>query len=127
VNVILTKANRNDVTQLLPLLAGIAPIAGKRGRPLLKPKCIQADRGYDSQAIRQTLRQQGIDSQIAKRGTLHGSGLGATRWVVERSIAWLHPFRRLRLRYERLPSVHEALLRLACAIICWRALKQSFC
>jgi transposase len=34
--------------------------------------------------------------------------LGKTRWVVERTIAWLHQFRRLRVRYERLPSIHEA-------------------
>lgn len=126
-NVILTKANRNDVTQLLPLLNSLTPINGKPGRPLRKPRCVQADRGYDSEAIRQALKAQGIHTQIAKRRTPHGSGLGVTRWVVERSIAWLHQFRRLRVRYERLPSIHEAFLRLGCAIICWRALKRSFC
>ncbi|MFT4198731.1 MAG: transposase, partial [Pseudoxanthomonas sp.] len=62
-----------------------------------------------------------------KRRTTHGSGLGKTRWVVERSIAWLHQFRRLRIRYERLPCIHEAFLKIGCAIICWRVLQQSFC
>jgi transposase len=127
INVILTKANRHDVTQLMPLIEGVAPIAGKRGRPLHKPKSVQADRGYDSQKHRQTLEKRGIHHQIAKRRTAHGSNLGTTRWVVERTIAWLHQFRRLRVRYERLPSIHEALLRLGCAIICWRTLKNSFC
>jgi transposase len=125
--VILTKANRHDVTQLMPLLEGVVPIAGKRGRPLHKPKGVQADRGYDSQAHRQTLQSRGIRHQIARRRTSHGSHLGQTRWVVERTIAWLHQFRRLRIRYERLPSIHEAFLRLGCAIICWRVLKNSFC
>jgi transposase len=125
--VILTKANRNDVTQLMPLLDGVAPISGKRGPALRKPKCVQADRGYDSQAHRQVLRSRGIRHQIARRRTSHGSNLGKTRWVVERTIAWLHQFRRLRVRYERLPSIHEAFLRLGCAVICWRALKKSFC
>jgi transposase len=127
VNIILTKANRRDVTQLMPLIEGVAPIAGKRGRPLHKPTCVQADRAYDSGAHRQALKDRGIRHQIARRRTEHGSNLGKTRWVVERTIAWLHQFRRLRVRYERLPSIHEAFLRLGCAIICWRTLKNSFC
>ena len=127
VNVILTKANRHDVTQLLPLVDGVHPIRGKRGRPLKKPKSVQADRAYDSRAHRQALEQRGIGHQIAKRRTAHGSNLGRTRWVVERTIAWLHQFRRLRVRYERLPSIHEAFLHLGCALICWRILKNSFC
>ena len=44
VNVILTEANRHDVTQLLPLVEGVPPIRGKRGRPLKKPRSVQADR-----------------------------------------------------------------------------------
>ena len=35
---ILTGANRNDVTQLIPLIEAIAPIKGVRGRPLSRPK-----------------------------------------------------------------------------------------
>ena len=127
VNVILTEANRHDVTQLLPLVDGIKPIRGKRGRPLKRPKSVQADRAYDSRAHRLALEQRGIRHQIAKRRTAHGSNLGKTRWVVERTIAWLHQFRRLRIRYERLPSIHEAFLHLGCALICWRTLKNSFC
>jgi transposase len=127
VNVILTKANRHDVTQLIPLLDGVVPIKGKRGRPLTKPKCVQADRAYDSAKHRKALQDRGIRHQLAKRRTAHGSNLGKTRWVVERTIAWLHQFRRLRVRYERLPSIHEAFLRIACALICWRTLKNSFC
>jgi transposase len=127
VNIILTKANRHDVTQLMPLVEGVAPITGKRGRALYKPKWVLADRAYDSRAHRRALGNRGIGHQIAKRRTEHGSNLGKTRWVVERTIAWLHQFRRLRVRYERLPSIHEAFLRLGCAIICWRTLKNSFC
>ena len=37
VNVILTKSNRHDVTQLLPLVDGVHLIRGKRGRPLKSP------------------------------------------------------------------------------------------
>ena len=34
----------------------------------------------------------------SKPGSPHGSGLGVFRWVVERTLAWLHRFRRLALR-----------------------------
>jgi hypothetical protein len=46
---------------------------------------------------------------------LNGSGLGVFRWVVERTLAGLHRFRRLALRYERRADVHEAFLTLGCA------------
>jgi hypothetical protein len=42
--------------------------------------------------------------------------------VVECSFAWLHPFKRLRTRYERRGDIHLGLLRLACALICYRQL-----
>ena len=123
--VILTEANRHDVTQLLPLVDGIPPIAGKRGAPRYRPIWVQADRGYDSQPHRRALAACGIRTQIARRHTEHGSGLGVTRWVVERTIAWLHQFRRLRVRYERRPDIHEAFLKLGCDIICWRFLATT--
>jgi transposase len=123
--VILTEANRNDVTQLLPLLQAIPPIRGQCGAPKRKPDLIQADRGYDSEPLRRELAIRGIDSEIARRYTEHGSGLGKTRWVVERTIAWLHGFRRLRIRYERLPEIHEAFLKLGCCLICWNFLQQA--
>ncbi len=121
--VILTGANRHDVTQLDALVDAIPNIRGKRGRPLHKPKIVQGDRGYSSEPHRQRLRERGITPVLAKIGAPHGSGLGKTRWPVERSIAWLHSFRRLKVRYERYAHVHEAFLSLACAMICWTRLK----
>ncbi|WP_207921359.1 transposase [Micromonospora sp. KC721] len=50
----------------------------------------------------------------------HGCGLGARRWVVEQTIALLHWFRRLRIRWEIRDDIQEAFLTLACAIICWQ-------
>jgi len=88
---------------------------------------VQGDRAYDSQAHRQAMRQRGIRPLLAKRGTPHGSGLGVYRWVVERTQSWLHQYRRLRVRYERRDDVHEAFLRLSCALICQAHLKSSFC
>jgi transposase len=47
--------------------------------------------------------------------------------VVERTLSWLHQFRRLRVRYERRADIHEAFVTLGCIIICWRTLKNAFC
>lgn len=55
---------------------------------------------------------------------LHG-GLGKTRWGVERTLGWLHNFRRLRVRFERLAVIHEAVLEIACCIICWQHLRKA--
>jgi transposase len=100
-SIILTGANRHDITQLLPLIDAIPAIRGIRGRPLQKPQVVYADRGYDSEPHRQRLRDRGINPILAKRRTVHGSGLGKYRWVVERTHAWFHNFHRLRIRYER--------------------------
>ncbi len=120
--VTLTGGNRNDVTQLLPLIDGVAPVRGKIGRPRQRADRLIADRGYDHDKFRRELWARGVKPVIARRGIEHGSGLGELRWVVERTFAWLHQFRRLRLRWERRPELHLAFLSLACALICWRQL-----
>ncbi|MEV5758386.1 IS5 family transposase [Streptomyces tendae] len=122
----LTGGNRHDVTQLIPLLDAIPRIRGRRGRPRNRPKRLFADRGYDYDKYRRLLRQRGIKPLIARRSVVHGSGLGRTRWVVERTFAWLHQFKRLRIRYERRADLHQGLLELACSIICLRRLRRSF-
>ncbi len=119
----LTGAHRNDVTQLLPLVDGVGPVRGKAGRPRQRADELIADRGYDHDKYRRELRARGVKPTIARRQTGHGSGLGKRRWVVERTFAWLHFFRRLRLRWERRPELHEAFMRLGCAVICQRYLR----
>jgi transposase len=104
------------------LVDRIVPVRGKRGRPRQRPERVQADRGYDSEPHRKQLRQRKIEPILAKRNTDHGSGLGVTRWVVERTLAWLHQFRRLRTRYDRRPELHEAFMALGCAMICFNYL-----
>jgi len=84
------------------------------GRPRHRPACMLGDRGYDAEAIRRGLRARHILPLLAKRNTGHGSGLGRWRWVVERTLAWLNQFRRLRIRYEKQADIHEALLALVC-------------
>lgn len=63
--VTLTGGNRNDVTQLLPLVDGITPVAGKVGRPRQRPDRIVADRGYDHDSYRRELWRRGVKPVIA--------------------------------------------------------------
>ncbi len=55
--VALTGGNRNDVTQLIPLLDDLhaRPVSGKVGRPRQKPDLLLADRGYDHDKYRRLL------------------------------------------------------------------------
>ncbi|QCX82909.1 hypothetical protein C9F11_46810 (plasmid) [Streptomyces sp. YIM 121038] len=62
----------------------------------------------------------------ARRGVAHGSGLGKVRWAIERAFAWLHQFKRLRLRHKQRADIHQGLLELACSLICLRRLRTSF-
>ena len=84
-----------------------------------------ADRAYDSRDHRSQLRKRGIKPEIAKRKTEHGSGLGRYRWVVERTFAWLHQFKRLLVRYDRRGDIHEAFLAIGCCLVCHRRLNNS--
>jgi transposase len=117
-----TAANVNEVTQVVPVLAGMPAVGGKSGPRRQKPERLQGDRGYDSEPVRRWLRWLGITPILAERNTEHGSGLGVFRWFVERTISWLHQWGRLRRRLDRLTEIQNAFLQLACALICLRFL-----
>ena len=99
---------------------------GAVGRPRRRPDSVVADRGYDHDKHRRLVRGRGIKPVIARRQTEHGSGLGKVRWVVERTFAWLHHFKRLLVRYDRRHEIHHASLAIACCLVCWRRLESSF-
>lgn len=68
----------------------------------------------------------GVIIQIGKEVTHVGEGDHVISTWVPRSpisgFAWLHNFRRLRTRYERLAELHLAFMKLGCAVICQRML-----
>ena len=112
-------ANQHDVTTLLPLVVNMPAVAGKPGRPKRKPEMLIADKAFDCQPLRDILRWLGIEPKLLRRGD-DEHGLGARRWFVERTISWLHQFRRLRTRWDRRPEIHQAFLSLAAGVICYR-------
>jgi transposase len=121
----LTGGNRHDITQLIPLVDRVPPVRGKVGRPRRRPDRVAADRGYDHDKYRRQLRQRRITPEIARRQTQHGCGLGRYRWVVERTFAWLHQFKRLLVRYDRRSEIHEAFLAVGCCLVCYRRLSNT--
>jgi transposase len=85
-----TEANRHNVTEMLPLVGAIPAIGSKRGRPWKRPDVLQGDTAYYSYAHHRELRQRLIKPLFRQRGINRCSGLGKTRWVVERTLSWLH-------------------------------------
>ena len=71
-------------------------------------------------------RPCGHAGSSARRGQDSSQHLGRHRWVIERTLAWLNRFRRLRVRYERRADIHQAFLTLGCVLICHNHL-QRFC
>lgn len=112
------------MTQILDLVNEVPAISGVPGAPRYRFDELYADRGYDSEPVREALRGVGIEPYIARRNAEHGSGLGVHRWVVERTLSWLHQFRRLRIRYERRLDIHQAFLTIGCLLICHRILER---
>jgi hypothetical protein len=121
--VALTGGNRHDVTQLLPLLEAVPPVRGRRGRPRRRPDRLYADRAYDVDTHRLQVR-----ARASRRASPGAASRTAPAWAHtaggEQTIALLHWFRRLRIRWEVRDDLHEAFLSLACSIICWRRLKN---
>lgn len=114
-----TAANTPDVKTALPLVVEIPPVGGKVGRPKQKPDTLVADKGFDCQPLRDVLHWLGIEAYIPKRGEGE-HGLGKLRWFIERTLSWFHQFRRLRIRWDRKPEIHQAFLSLASGWICYR-------
>ena len=84
-----------------------------------------ADKGDDSDPLRQRLRRRGIEliaphrQNRRKPPTQDGRALRRyrRRWTVERTIAWLGNFRRLVVRYDRSLTIYRAFVHIACFII----------
>lgn len=119
---LLTGANRHDSAVFEQLLDAVPPIRQPNRRRRKRPDKAHADKAYDIPRCRRALRQRHIKVRIARKGIDSSQRLGRHRWVVERTLAWLNQFRRLRVRDERRADIHHAFLTLGCALICFKAL-----
>ena len=115
-----TPANGNERAQVIPLIDAVTPKTGKPGRPRKRLGVIAADKGYDSKELRGNLRRRGIRPQLPKRVWKSKKTRGrpiaikVPRFQMERTFAWFQrKYRRLVVRWERLPNMFDAFLSLA--------------
>jgi transposase len=98
--------------------------------PRTRPPRLIADRGYDSDRLRDALARRRIQLIAPHRksrtrpATQDGRALRRyrRRWIIERTFAWLQRFRRLVVRYEYYALMYLAFLHLACLTIALRRL-----
>lgn len=122
----MSAANTHESIVFEELIDAIRPIRRPRGRPRRRPEKLHADKAYDIPRCRRALTRRRIKIRIARKGIDSSERLGRHRWVVERTLAWLSTYRRLKIRYEKRRDIHEAFLQLGCALITWQAV-QRFC
>ena len=123
----LTGGNRNDVTQLIPLIQAVPPIRGKRGHRCAAQK-LYADRGYDHESYRDQVRgwRSPRSSPDAAPNTAPAWACTAGSWKARSrcctgSAACASAGRSATTSTKRFVT-------LGCAIICWRRLRNhSIC
>jgi putative transposase len=119
-SLVVTGANRHDVTQLELVLEEIII-----ERPEEVEQHLCADKGYDGQAARAIIVSKGYIPHVKRRGEeiqekKNNPGWKARRWVVEVSHSWFNRFRKIFVRYEKRADTYMALLHMAAAIIAYR-------
>jgi len=117
-HVVAAGANRNDAPLLEPTLAGLDKL--DRG---VEQTTVHLDRGYDGAPTRALLAEFGLDGVIARKGVPAPIQAG-TRWVVERTHAWMNGYGKLRRCTEKRRTVVEFYVFLAAAVVVVRQLIQ---
>ena len=105
----------------------IEPLLNGAVTPFVPDRLIY-DRAADSDPLRQRLAQRDIELVCPHRkgrvrpATQDGRPLRRyrKRWIIERTIGWLHAFRRLVTRYEFYSFLYHSFAKLACMMIVLR-------
>ncbi|MEO1497408.1 MAG: transposase [Planctomycetota bacterium] len=115
---------------------------GRRGRgdliePLLDlsattyvPAKLIDDKAADCDALRDRLAERGVDlisphrRNRVRQKKQDGRKLRRyrRRWKIERTVSWLHDFRRLVVRHEFYSSIYHGFAKLACLVMAVRRL-----
>jgi transposase len=119
-------ANRNDMKLVQETLESI-PVERPQPTPDA-PQGLCLDKGYDYDAVRETVAAYGYTAHIRMRGEEATAkreipGYRARRWVVERTHSWMNRFRRILIRWEKKVANYLAFLHFSCAWIAFRAAK----
>lgn len=127
-SLIVTGANRHDVSQLEPVLEGI--MLDRPVPPERRSKHLCADAGYNGAPALGVIQAHGYIPHVKGRGQ-EASDIRkdptkkARRWIVEVAHSWFNRFRKLLVRYEKLERSFLGLNHLAAAIIAFRKIKST--
>jgi len=113
----------------LPTISGIR-IKLNAGRPITRPKLINADSAYDTNEIRGYNRKKGIITNIPvnkrnRKKPRKGRPFKfnkteyAGRNAIERFFSWIEANIKIYPRHERLEQSYLGLVMLACSIMLW--------
>jgi transposase len=115
-------ANHAEVNLIEPLLDSAATT--------YIPDKLIYDKAADCDPLRERLAQRGVElicphrkKRVRKR-TQDGRKLRRyrRRWKIERTISWLHDFRRLIVRHEFYSTLFHGFLKIACIVMATRRL-----
>jgi transposase len=119
---VVTGANRHDVSQLEALLDSFQV---ERPDIFETPQHLCLDKGYSGEPALEIVVLRGFIPHIKSRGQeriekQHNPESKARRWIVESAHSWMNRFRKILVRFEKLESSYLGLLMLACAFIAFR-------
>ncbi len=108
-SIVTTSAAKSEQAEVINLLAQVRVFGKRHGRPRCCVDELQGDKGYDSQDLKNHLRNKGVKPLIAKRiwpNRKQPAGRkmpkSKDRFKIERCFAWMQrKFRRLCIRWER--------------------------
>ena len=123
-SLVVTGANRHDVTQVVAVLDRILGNRPETG-PGHPDQNLCADKGYFGIPAWDAMVSRGYVPHVVPRGQEQDNkknvpGYKARRWVVEAAHSWFNRFRKILVRFEKTAASYQALLHLAAAIICFR-------
>lgn len=122
-SIVVTGANRHDVTQLDALLPNI--VVQRSDPPERRSKHLCADNAYAGESARATIERHGYIPHVVPRKSeiaakKRNPNARPRRWVVEVAHSWFNRFRKLLVRYEKTARSFLALNHLAAAVIAFR-------
>lgn len=117
-SIVVTGANRHDVSQLEKVL----------NERIIDPKKkteenLCADAGYTGEPAKQIILDHGFIPHVRSRGEGKidmEDGYKPRRWIVEVTHSWFNRFRKLLVRFEKKSANYEAMIHLAASIIAYR-------
>jgi transposase len=123
--VVTTPANVPDQVPFVAMLDALPAVRTTRGGRRKRPSAAVGDAAYGTrEVIGEVVARRVFPMLAPRRRKEHGSGLGVVRYVIERTLAWLGNFRRLKICYERTGPHWQAMHELAACLVLNKRVEQ---